>query len=136
MSKNDNDFSLPDWIPLGAWNAFLEMRKKKNNPLSSERMINRQINRLSGFRSSGYNIEEILDASTNAKWDDTWPLKDARTQVSSAYPGETSSQFQSRKSSENKPITMGSKEDISGRSKMPEGLAEQLRSMVRSKIVR
>ena len=79
MSKqkdiSEEPIIVPDWMPKDAWEAFLDMRKKKKNPLNTARMINRQIKRLDGFRQAGYNIEEILDTSTNEQWDDTYPIR-------------------------------------------------------------
>ena len=34
--KNASEFSLPDWIPVAPWEAFVEMRKKSRKALTEK----------------------------------------------------------------------------------------------------
>lgn len=67
---------LPDWIPLEAWNAWVDMRKKKKKPLNTDRAINMAINKLESLMNQGHNPEEVLDQSTFNNWQGLFPVKD------------------------------------------------------------
>ncbi len=127
---------LPDWIPKEAWAAFLEMRKSKKNPLNTDRMITRQINRLDGFRKAGYSVEESLDASTNARWDDTYAPKPAMpvAAIQGARPGESDEQFRLRARKVQDAADRAQSEPEK-RTSMPAAIRDQLRNMIKSKIV-
>jgi hypothetical protein len=53
---------LPAWLPLEAWNAFLEMRKKKRCPLT-QYAVKLAIKRLAEFREQGDDPKAVLEQS-------------------------------------------------------------------------
>lgn len=59
--------TLPEWMPVESWEAFVEMRKVTHQPLTekAEGMI---IKKLGGFRQAGYDVAEILNESTMNNW--------------------------------------------------------------------
>jgi len=128
---------LPDWLPIEAWEAFLAMRKAKKNPLNTDRMIKRQIDRLDKFRLAGYSVEESLDASTNGKWDDTYPPKPALPAVSQvgARAGESDQQFRLRVSQNQYRSLQPKQAEPEPKSVMPAELRKNILDMVKSKIV-
>ena len=69
------DKAQPDWLPLEAWNGWLEMRRKQGKP-ASERAMKIALGKLDAMRQSGMNIEEVLDRSTTNCWTDIYPLKE------------------------------------------------------------
>jgi hypothetical protein len=69
---------LPDWLPLDAWNGYVEMRKKKR-AVMTPRAVGLRIKDLAAFRDNGEDIEKILDQSTANGWTDLYPLKERRT---------------------------------------------------------
>lgn len=70
--------TLPDWMPIAAWNGYCEMRKKKK-AVMTDRAIELRIRDLTAWRDEGQDIEAILDQSTANGWTDLYPLKDKRT---------------------------------------------------------
>ena len=65
--------ALPDWIPVEAWQGFVEMRKAKA-PLT-ERSKALVIGKLSELRSSGQDIGKVLDQSVESGWKTVYPVK-------------------------------------------------------------
>ena len=59
--------TIPDWIPLDAWEGFVAMRKKIKKPLT-DRATQLIINKLEGFKNKGYDVGAILDRSTEGSW--------------------------------------------------------------------
>lgn len=66
---------LPDWIPVDAWNGWLEMRKKLKKPLT-DRAAQRAINKLASMMQMGQDIAEVLDRSTMNGWTDLYEIKE------------------------------------------------------------
>ncbi len=69
--------TLPDWLPIDSWNAFLEMRKKQHKP-ATERAQNMLCKKLHQMLDEGANIAAILDQSTMNCWQDVFPLREER----------------------------------------------------------
>lgn len=65
---------LPDWLPMDAWNGWVEMRKKRKRPLT-DRATARAINKLDAIRAKGHDIEDLLDRSTINGWLDIYEPK-------------------------------------------------------------
>lgn len=66
---------LPDWIPLPAWEGFLEMRKE-NGKSPTPRAIELLITKLEKLRSNGHDPGAVLDQSTLNNWTGIFELKD------------------------------------------------------------
>jgi len=76
-SKRGHDLeALPEWVPLEAWNGFVEMRKGKKAEVRG-RAFDLIIKQLERFRASGEDISAILDQSTANGWKGLFSLKNA-----------------------------------------------------------
>jgi hypothetical protein len=73
-SINIDKVVLPDWLPMDAWNGWVEMRKQRKRPLT-DRATARAINKLDAIRSKGHDIEDLLDRSTINGWLDIYEPK-------------------------------------------------------------
>jgi len=78
--------SLPDWLPMDAWEGWLEMRAKRKKPLTA-RATTRAINKLEAMRQAGTNIAEVLDRSTMNGWTDLYEIKEQNNGRSKAKDG-------------------------------------------------
>jgi hypothetical protein len=67
--------ALPDWMPLDAWQGWLEMRKQRKKPLT-DRAATRAINKLEAMRDAGQDVAEVLDRSTMNGWTDLYEIKE------------------------------------------------------------
>lgn len=65
---------IPDWVPAGCWESFVEMRKAKKKPLTrqAEKLAIRKLERL---KTEGEDIEAILNQSILNSWSDLYPVK-------------------------------------------------------------
>jgi len=72
-TSKDNK-ALPDWIPLDAWNGWIEMRKQIKKP-PSERAISMAIKKLETLAEQGHDPAKVLDQSTMSSWTDLYPVK-------------------------------------------------------------
>lgn len=70
--------ALPDWMPMEAWEGFVEMRKQIKKPLKTERAINLAINTLDKLRAEGQNVAAVLDQSTMNSWLGLFPITERR----------------------------------------------------------
>jgi hypothetical protein len=78
---------LPDWLPMDAWNGWVEMRKKRKRPLT-DRATARAINKLDAIRSKGHDIEDLLDRSTINGWLDIYEPKGMTNAGNSQHAAE------------------------------------------------
>lgn len=60
-------FVLPKWVPVDAWNAWLEMRKAIKKPLT-DRAKAMAVKKLDLLRQEGYAPDAVLDQSTFKSW--------------------------------------------------------------------
>lgn len=75
-TKRKVAFSLPDFIPVEAWDGFMEMRKTIKKPMTA-RAVTMAINKLKAMHDKGHNVGQILDKSTSNCWQDLYEPKDA-----------------------------------------------------------
>lgn len=73
--------NLPLWIPLDAWNGYVEMRKKIKKPMTS-RATELRIKDLEAFHAQGFDLVQILDQSTANNWTDLYEPKDKTPRAS------------------------------------------------------
>lgn len=68
-------FVLPDFIPSGAWEDFLEMRKKAKKPATekAKALLARSLEKL---MIEGHDPASILEQSTLNNWTDVYPIKE------------------------------------------------------------
>ena len=86
-SRNIDRVALPDWLPMDAWNGWVEMRKQRKRPLT-DRATSRAINKLDAIRAKGHDIEDLLDRSTINGWLDIYEPKGKTNAGNSAKPTE------------------------------------------------
>ena len=65
---------IPAWIPVDAWNGYVDMRKKNRKPMT-DRAIELKFKELENFKNQGFDIAAILDKSTSNNWTDIYPPK-------------------------------------------------------------
>ncbi len=69
---------LPQWMPLEAWEAFLEMRKKIKKP-PTEKAIDLLIVKLKKFKDAGQDVQAILEKSITSNWQDVFEIKENKS---------------------------------------------------------
>lgn len=64
---------IPEWMPLEAWNAFVDMRKKMKTPLTeyAKKLAIKELSKLAGTTAQA---EEILNQSILKCWRGLFPL--------------------------------------------------------------
>lgn len=74
-SGNQREPSLPDWLPLDAWNGYLEMRKANRwKPTAyATTLLMRDLEK---WRRQGHDIASILDKSTASNYRGLFPPDD------------------------------------------------------------
>lgn len=71
------EMALPEWLPIDAWTAFLEMRKKgKSTPTAYA--IECLISDLERFRCAGDDPRAVLEASIKTGWRGLFALKNGK----------------------------------------------------------
>jgi hypothetical protein len=64
QTKKIDSVTLPDWMPLDAWDGFCKMRGKTFTPHAKQLAIKT----LDGFRNAGFNPREVLEQSIMNGW--------------------------------------------------------------------
>jgi hypothetical protein len=65
---------IPDWIDLGAWNGFVEMRKSIKRPMTV-RAMEIVIHKLDEMKQKGHDPNACLDQSTLHNWQSVYCVK-------------------------------------------------------------
>jgi hypothetical protein len=73
-SKGNGKFVLPDWIPLDAWDGWVEMRKR-SRVANTDRALALTVKRLGELREQGHDPAAVLDQSVQRGWRGVFPLK-------------------------------------------------------------
>jgi len=69
--------SFPDWLPVEAWNGFIEMRDRQGK-MPTPRAVSLLLGKLSDFRAKGHDPGKVLDNSTLSNWLGLFEPKDDR----------------------------------------------------------
>lgn len=69
---------LPDWMPLKAWDGWLEMRRGKKCPATA-RALELAVKKLADLRAQGHDPEVVLDQSTMMGWQGLFPVRPDRS---------------------------------------------------------
>lgn len=70
-----HSFAVPDWVPLTAWAAFVEMRNAKRLPVTAYAAA-RLFEQLEAIASEGWDLAVLLDRATVNGWPDLrMPIK-------------------------------------------------------------
>lgn len=79
---------IPEWMPLDAWNGFLEMRKASGKKPTA-RAVELLIAKLDRLRADGNDPGEVLDQSTERNWQGLFEVKgngrDANNRTGGGY---------------------------------------------------
>ena len=67
----------PEWIPLEAWYAFLEMRKNIKKP-PTEKAVELLLAKLKKFKDAGQDVQAILEKSITNNWQDVYEIKEGK----------------------------------------------------------
>lgn len=83
-----NGFELPGWVPVVAWEGYVEMRVKMRKPMT-ERSKELAIRKLEALRAKGYDPQAVLDEATEKSWQGLYEPKGGVTSTSggSVMPG-------------------------------------------------
>jgi hypothetical protein len=66
-AQTELQLPLPQWLPLDAWNGFVEMRRKMRHPLVG-RARELTLSKLADFRAEGFDPADILNESVMNGW--------------------------------------------------------------------
>lgn len=92
--KKRASFVLPEWVPEDAWNAYIEMRKKKRKE-PTEYARDLVIKELAAILAGGHSLKTALDNSTKNGWTDVYAPKPApQARASPAAPQSRHSGFE------------------------------------------
>jgi uncharacterized protein YdaU (DUF1376 family) len=67
----------PLWLPIDAWQGWVEMRKQRKRPLT-DRAKARALTKLEALHLAGHDINELLDRSTINGWLDIYEPKEQK----------------------------------------------------------
>jgi len=77
---------LPDWMPVDAWDGFLEMRKTIKKPLTDRAKV-LAIGKLQELRDAGQDAEAVLNQSTMNNWQGLFEVRAKPNQKVSKHGG-------------------------------------------------
>ena len=77
----------PLWLPIEAWQGWVEMRKQRKRPLT-DRAKTRALTKLEALHLAGHDINELLDRSTINGWLDIYEPKETKRAGNSSNPTE------------------------------------------------
>jgi hypothetical protein len=80
----------PTWLPIDAWQGWVEMRKQRKRPLT-DRAKARAYKKLEALHLAGHDINELLDRSTINGWLDIYEPKGATNAGNSNHAAEPTS---------------------------------------------
>lgn len=72
--KKRKGVDLPNWMPIEAWEGWLEMRRQMRKP-ATEGAQRLAITKLDGFRKRGLSVQTSLEEATLACWTTVWEPK-------------------------------------------------------------
>jgi len=81
----------PLWLPIDAWQGWVEMRKQRKRPLT-DRAKARALTKLEALHSAGHDINELLDRSTINGWLDIYEPKEQKHGTTNRTTGKPRNQ--------------------------------------------
>lgn len=81
-----NKFELPDWIPIQAWNAYLEHRKKLKKPLTDYSM-NLAVQKLQKIVDAGHKPTDVINETVLKGWLTFYAPKNSVSEISDMMQG-------------------------------------------------
>ena len=74
--KQKHNLILPEWVPMEAWNGFIEMRRKMRNAPITDRAIKMLFAELCRLREAGEDPERVLNVATMKGWRGLFPVSE------------------------------------------------------------
>jgi uncharacterized protein YdaU (DUF1376 family) len=71
---------VPDWMPVDAWNDFVESRRKIRKPMT-QNAIKLAISTLSKLKSQGNNVQEVIEQSILSGYSGLFPVNKGKQSV-------------------------------------------------------
>ena len=81
----------PVWLPIEAWQGWVEMRKQRKRPLT-DRAKSRAFTKLEALHLAGHDINELLDRSTINGWLDIYEPKGQKNGTTNRTTGQPRNQ--------------------------------------------
>lgn len=78
---------LPHWLPLEAWNGWLDMRNKLKKP-PTNRAIELALDKLEAMNQKGQDITEVLNRSIINGWTDLYEIKEQKNGTANRTTGK------------------------------------------------
>lgn len=79
------EMRIPHWLPLEAWDGYMEMRRKIRKPMT-DRAIKLAFITLDNLRLQGQDVAAVLDQSTLNSWQGLFPVSERRSEVRPNQP--------------------------------------------------
>lgn len=77
-------FELPDWVPVEAWNGWLEMRaKQRKKPTERAKVL--AVHDLDKLRKKGHDPGQVLDQSTQNNWTGLFERRENNYEKNGSY---------------------------------------------------
>jgi hypothetical protein len=84
-SNHKGGFDVPEWVPVDAWNGYIEMRAKKKKPMT-DRAFLLAINELGRIKDAGTSVGQALDQSTMNGWTGIFMPKEVQHNTNQTNP--------------------------------------------------
>lgn len=79
ITKQGDDFLIPEYINPEIWKAYLDMRVSIKKPLKTKHQIKLAISTLEKLKAQGHNPDDVLNQSVLNSWAGLFPLKNQTT---------------------------------------------------------
>lgn len=80
------EFELPDWVPIQAWNAYLEHRKKLKKPLTDYSM-NLAVHKLEKIVDEGHKPADVINETILKGWLTFYAPKNSVSEIGDMMQG-------------------------------------------------
>ncbi len=84
--KRATRFAPPDWVPVDAWNGWIEVRRKNRWPVT-DRALALAVGELEALRGKGHDPSRVIDLATLKGWRSFYPPKDAPPKLDDPFRG-------------------------------------------------
>ena len=80
--KTTTKIELPDWLPIKAWDEWVEYRRSSKKPMS-QLASTKFLNQLETFVKDGYDPVKLIDLAIASGWRTVYPRDEAKTKGNS-----------------------------------------------------
>jgi uncharacterized protein YdaU (DUF1376 family) len=71
--QSPSRFALPEWVPVEAWQGYIETRKKKRAP-NTDHALDLAVRELEKLRVAGHDPKAVLEQSVFRGWQGLFPI--------------------------------------------------------------